>query len=83
MPGGGRDLVISVNALTVNRAQCWTLQVTQEGIRDRPCPQGVFSLLLLSVKISNAYFKGAVKPTENYRQNPVGSRWRIYICIKE
>lgn len=44
VPGGGRDLVISVNTLTVNRAQCWTLQVTQEGIRDHPYSQGVFSL---------------------------------------
>lgn len=72
---------LSVNTLTVCKAQSWILQGTQDRVRDYPCPQSVLRLILLLVKNGSVYLKGAVKPTGNHRQ-PLGSRRRCTSLLR-
>lgn len=58
---------LSVNALTVCKAQNWALQGTQDRVGDYPCPQSVLRLVLLLAKNASVYLKGAVKQTGNHR----------------
>lgn len=59
---------LSVNALTVCKAQIWALQgTTQDRVGDYPCPQSILRLVLLLAKNASVYLKGAVKPTGNHR----------------
>lgn len=74
---------LSVNALTVCKAQSWALQGTQDRVRDYPCSQSVLCLALLLANNASVYLKGTVKPTIDNCRQPSGVQKEMYISIKE